>query len=218
MKKRPFLTYSILFLILGLPIAWLFINKISKHTVARLPIEGERYVGPDGDTVYHKVAKFMFINQDGQVVTDKDYDSCIYVANFFFASCKDVCPKMNTNMMMVYNHFRNTPGVCFLSHTIDPENDSIPVLKEYARKLQAEAPKWNFVRGPESAIYRAAHSYLIVAAKEDSVMDHSWTLTLVDRDKRVRGHFDGLNYAEMQKLNDAIKALLIEYKVRYKPE
>ncbi len=127
---------------------------MGNHQVARLPIYGERYVDEKGDTVYHKVPWFFFCKiKTGNLLPPAIIPGSIYVASMFFTSCEDICPKLNQNLSLVFNNFKDIDGVRFLSHTVDPETDSVPVLKAYAQKLGVQAPKWNFVRGTKDQLF-----------------------------------------------------------------
>lgn len=209
-------SYIILAILLILPILWIVFWGEAKHSAKKLPIYFERQVGENGDTIYHTIPYFSFINQDGDSVTPRTFENSVYVANFFFATCKDVCPNMNRNLSMVVSHFKNQDNVKFISHTVHPEHDSVEVLKEYAKRFKAETPKWNFVTGKKRELYKiAAEGYKVNAAQQ---MDgevpnffHTEKLILVDKQGRVRGVFESGDMRELKNLEDAIKALLFEY-------
>lgn len=209
-------SYIILAIILVLPILWLVMWGEAKHSAKKLPIYFEREVGVDGDTIYHTIPYFSFVNQDGDSVTPETFKGAVYVANFFFASCKDVCPDMNRNLSMVVKYFEKQDKVKFITHTVHPENDSVNVLKEYANRFHAEAPQWNFVTGKKRELYKiASDGYKVPAAQEMGGeapnFFHSEKLILVDKEGRVRGVFESRDVRAIKELEDAIKALLFEY-------
>lgn len=153
---------------------------------------------------YHTVADFSFVNQNGDTVTQKDYEGKVYVADFFFTTCGSICPKMTTNMAEVQKAILNNPKVKLLSHTVFPEVDSIPVLKAYAVKHGVIDNKWNLVTGDKKEIYKIARkSYLAVKlGRPDQLYDmvHTENFVLVDQKRRVRGFYDGTSKEEMERL------------------
>jgi protein SCO1 len=145
----------------------------------------------------HRIADFKFTNQNGKIVTQKDYDGKIYVADFFFTTCPTICPKMTDNMVWLQNQIKNNPKVMLLSHSVTPDIDSVPVLKKYAVEKGVIDAKWNLVTGDKKDIYYIARkSYLAVkTGKPEEMYDmvHTENFVLVDSKKRVRGFYDGTN-------------------------
>jgi protein SCO1/2 len=162
----------------------------------------------------HKIADFSFVNQNGEIVTQKDYEGKIYVADFFFTTCGSICPKMTSNMVEVQKAIINNPKVMLLSHTVLPEIDSVPVLKKYAVEKGVDDKKWNLVTGDKKKIYEMARkSYLAVKlGKPDELYDmvHTENFVLVDSKRRVRGFYDGTNPEEVKKLISDINWLSSE--------
>ncbi len=160
---------------------------------------------------YHTIADFSFVNQNGKIITQKDYEGKIYVADFFFTTCQTICPIMTHNMVTVQDAFINNPKVMLLSHSVLPEQDSVPVLKKYALEKGVIDAKWNLVTGDKRAIYYSARkSYLAVkTGSPDQMYDmvHTENLVLVDTKKRIRGFYDGTKTAEMQRLIEDIRWL-----------
>jgi protein SCO1/2 len=160
---------------------------------------------------YHTIADFSFTNQNGRTITQKDYEGKIYVADFFFTTCKSICPKMTTNLVDVQKAFLDNPKVKLLSFTVMPDIDNVSVLKEYAKINGVVDSKWNLVTGDKKAIYTMARkSYLAVKqGKPDEQYDmvHTENFVLVDSKKRVRGFYDGTNKEEIQRLIQDIKWL-----------
>lgn len=175
-----------------------------------LPIFGEReLVG--GDTVYHTIADFKFVDQDSAVITNATFQDKIYVADFFFTSCRTICPKMKTQMLRVYDSIENNPDVLLLSHTIDPEYDTVGLLHDYAERLGVKSSKWHFVTGNKDDIYKTAQtSYFATALEDKSEPDgfiHSGAFLLIDKQRRIRGKYDGTIEEDVNRLLGDIKNL-----------
>lgn len=160
---------------------------------------------------YHAIADFSFINQNGKIITQKDYEGKIYVADFFFTTCGSICPKMTTNLVEIQKAFINNPKVMLLSHTVFPETDSVAVLKEYAIKNGVIDSKWNLVTGDKKQIYTMARkSYLAVKlGKPEELYDmvHTENFVLVDSKRRVRGFYDGTKKEDIERLIEDINFL-----------
>lgn len=160
---------------------------------------------------YHTIADFSFVNQNGDTITQKNYEGKIYVADFFFTTCGSICPKMTTNLADVQKAVLNNPKVMLLSHTVFPETDSIPVLKAYAIKHGVIDSKWNLVTGDKKEIYTMARkSYLAVKlGRPDQLYDmvHTENFVLVDQKRRVRGFYDGTDKEDMKRLLEDIDFL-----------
>lgn len=167
----------------------------------------------DNDTIYPKIKDFSFINQDSTTVTNKTFENKIYVADFIFLSCPTICPKMNFELNKVYEIYKNNPKVNFLSHTIDPERDSIKRLKEFKTSLGLNE-NWHFVTGNKDSIFTiATKSYFTTAypdEKEPGGLVHGGGFLLVDMNKHIRGVYDGTNPDETKRLINDIKLLLKE--------
>lgn len=178
-----------------------------------LPIFGEREV-VNGDTVYHQIGPFRFVNQDSQVVTNETFKGKIYVADFFFTSCRTICPIMKTQMHRVYDSIENDPDVLILSHTIDPEYDTVALLRDFADRLGVKSSKWHFVTGEKDSIYNVAQkSYFSIAVEDKSEPDgfiHSGAFLLVDKQQRIRGKYDGTKEEEVNRLMGDIERLKAE--------
>ena len=194
----------------------------AKKADEKLPIYGRKQIvvkEVDGkavsDTVYHTIRDFSFVNQDSLEVTNATFDGQVYVADFFFTSCPTICPKMKKQMLRVYNKFESDPQVSILSHTIDPKYDSVSVLKDFSDRLGVKSPKWNFVTGDMDDIYDIGErSYMITAGADENAPGgyiHSGAFLLVDKDRRVRGIYDGTLADEVDVLINDIPRLLKEY-------
>jgi protein SCO1 len=166
------------------------------------------------DTIYQTIAPFSYLNQDSIPVTDKDFDGKIYVADFFFTSCTTICPEMHRNMLKVYEKFKDDPQVKILSHSIDSKYDLPSRLKKYAGKLGIEGNQWEFVHGPSDSIYNVSAKNYLVAAYEDKndpqgFVHQGWFI-LVDKQKRLRGAYDGTKADQVDLLIKDMQTLLKE--------
>ncbi len=160
---------------------------------------------------YHKIADFKLLNQNGQTITEKDYQDKIYIADFFFTTCPSICPIMTEHMVEIQKEIIDDPKVLLLSHSVTPEIDSVAVLKKYALKKGVIDSKWNLVTGDKKQIYELARkSYLV--AKDDGDggpfdMIHTENFVLVDSKKRIRGFYDGTDPKDIEKLLEDLKLL-----------
>ncbi len=186
-----------------------------------------------------RIPEFSFINQNGKVINTQSVENKVYVAEYFFTTCKGICPKMNANMRRVYETFKDEHDFMIISHTCMPEVDSVPVLKEYEKKMiqgklilkpngsyafgplmeekQPENKNWNFVTGPKTELYHMARKgYLIDNNKPDSTQNikdqfiHTQFFALVDRYGRLRAIYDGLKNDEVDKLMKDVNEVLAE--------
>jgi len=161
------------------------------------------------DTVYETIPAFSYINQYGDSVTNKKLDGDIYVADFFFTTCPSICPIMQRNMLNVYNAFKDVDGVKIISYTIDPKYDSVPVLKKYADKLGISGNTWWLLQGHKDETYQLAKSYLVSVQEKNPAGEyiHDGYFILIDKQKRIRGTYDGTNADQVKLLIDDIKTL-----------
>jgi protein SCO1/2 len=210
----------ILLFLLSFPAAFYVILSTGKTNFIHVPYFGERELAPNGkDTIYHSIPAFKFVDQDGDTITDKNYEGKIYVADYFFTTCKSICPKMATGLLEVQEKFAFANGlVQILSHTVNPENDSVPVLKAYSEMVHADTKMWNFVTGDKKQLYDIARNgYLVNAMEGDGGPNdfiHSEQLILVDKEKHIRGIYDGTNIKEVNDLVNDIKTLIAEYTIK----
>lgn len=209
--------------LLVVPILIYWVLSLANHTFVGLPYYGER-IPPEGDqkdTIYYTVPDFKLVSQFGDTVTHDRIGNKIYIANFFFARCQDVCPKMNAKVETVYAKCRELAAskpeyndVLFVSHSVDPENDSVPVLAMYAERMGVTTYNWLFLTGSKEAIYQAGRGYLLPVSIEDKTIDHSQQLLLIDKEKHIRGIYDGLEDREIKRLKEDIDVLLASYKTK----
>ncbi len=180
----------------------------------KLPFLGPKQVNAKGDTVYHQIPAFRFLNQDSVFVSENDVEGKVYVADFFFTTCPTICPKMKTQMLRIYERYKDRDEVRILSHSIDPDFDTPNVLKDYATRLQVKAPKWNLLTGDKAAIYTLGQKSYMVSAQEDpneaGGFVHSGAFILVDKNRHVRGIYDGTVEAEVNHLLEDMEILLKE--------
>jgi protein SCO1 len=176
----------------------------------KLPIFGQREV-VGTDTVYHHIAPFSFVDQDGAIITNDTFRDKIYVADFFFTTCKTICPIMKTQMLRVYEATSEMPEVLILSHTIDPEYDSVALLHDFAERLGVESKRWHFVTGVKDSIYKIAQTSYFATAMEDKTEPdgfiHSGAFLLIDKKQRIRGKYDGTKEEDVNRLIVDIKRL-----------
>jgi len=173
------------------------------------------------------VKEFSFTDQNGKAFTEREVEGKVYVAEYFFTTCKGICPKMNANMKKVYDEFKDESKFSIVSHTSMPETDSVPLLKAYEKKMigpvnmQKKTGNWFFVTGNKDSLYRMAReSYLLDNEKNNNqnITDqfiHTQFFAVVDKEGRVRGIYDGLKQEEVEKLIADIKGLLKETKTSH---
>ncbi|MCA0234588.1 MAG: SCO family protein [Bacteroidetes bacterium] len=186
-----------------------------------LPILGEPEIVQkvvDGKTtevkIYPTIPDFAFRSQYGDTITAQNFKDKIYVADFFFVTCPTICPVMKKNMLKVYDEFKGNPDVGILSHSIDPAHDTVEVLKKYADDLGIKGRTWLFVTGSREKIYDIGEKHYLVTAhaddKEPGGYIHSGAFVLIDKQKHIRGMYDGTNEKEVRELIDDMKVLLKE--------
>jgi protein SCO1/2 len=182
------------------------------YTMGRLiPGFGKSKLEPIG-----RVLPFSFTNQDGKKVTEKDVAGKIFVAEYFFTTCKSICPIMNANMKIVYERFKNEKDFLILSHTSDPATDSAARLKKYADSMNVDTDKWIFLTGTKDSLYRQArHSYKIDDPNNNPLSNdvdflHSQFFSLVDKNGNVRSIYEGNERKDVERMINEIEVLLKE--------
>jgi protein SCO1/2 len=163
----------------------------------------------------HTIADFELTNQNGQKITNKNYQDKIYVADFFFTRCQTICINMAYNMGELQDFYKKDADILFLSHSVTPVIDSVPVLKEYADRKGVIDGKWNITTGAKKHIYELARkSYFAVLDEgtgDENDFIHTEQFVLVDKEKRIRGYYDGTEKEDMTKLKKDIVLLKEEY-------
>lgn len=206
--------------VLSVIIVFLFYNALKPEE--RLPIYQPNMVSAtlvDSSMQYvrkyHSIADFKLVNQNGDTITQNTYAGKIYVADFFFTTCPSICPVMTANLAEVQDEFKDDNEVLLLSHSVTPEIDSVAQLKKYAIEKGVIDKKWNLVTGDKKQIYELARkSYMAVMNDGDGGaydMIHTENFMLIDKERRIRGYYDGTNREEVQKLIRDIEILKSTY-------
>lgn len=217
-KSKSTLIFLAFFTILFVPILYFLVKPKSV-----LPVYNPVDVNPllVDDSVKHinrdhKVSDFSLINQNGDTITQGDFENKIYVADFFFTRCQTICPIMAINMADLQEYFKNDDAVKFISHSVTPVMDSVPVLRAYADKKGVIDGKWELTTGNKKHIYELARkSYFAVLDEGDGGAQdfiHTEQFILVDKKKQIRGFYDGTDANEMQRIIQDIDILKKEYK------
>jgi len=207
--------YWLLLLIPLVFIGWYIKNTIEDKPLRTLPYFGQKNSIKKGDTAFHKVKPFCFINQYNQKVTEESVKNKIYVTDFFFTTCQSICPIMSTQLERVYSQFSTNNEVMILSHTVSPEEDSVNILKQYAMLHGVKDKRWLFLTGDKKQLYdMARHAYLLnneygLGDADDFI--HTQNFALVDKEKHLRGFYDGTDSADVTRLISDIKLLLQAY-------
>jgi protein SCO1/2 len=166
--------------------------------------------------VLSDVQPFSFVNQQGKIISNKDVAGKVYVAEYFFTTCKGICPKMNHNLKEIYEEYKNEPNFLILSHTVDPETDSVQRMKRYSDSLGVDPKNWWFLTGRKDSLYYTARiSYLLDDPKNNNTnleqqFIHTQFFAVVDKNGQVRKIYDGLKKEELNALKGDIKVLLNE--------
>lgn len=206
--------YTTLFLVLFL----IMITSCHQSSKKQLPIYNPSDFNPKlvdrslhNSNENHTVSDFNLINQNGKTITQDDYKGKIYVTDFFFTRCQSICPKMTDNMVKIQEAYINNDDIMFLSLSVTPDIDSIPILREYANNKGIIDSKWNVTTGDKKHIYKLArNSYFAVVEQGDGGLQdfiHTPNFVLVDKKKQIRGVYDGTLDEEIIRLINDIKVL-----------
>ena len=212
--------FGLTLLVLSAIIVYLFYNAL--QPAKKLPVYQPSMVNPElvDSTVqfkkkYHAIADFSFTNQNGKIVTQEDYNGKIYIADFFFTTCPNICPIMTQNMADIQERIANDDEVLLLSHSVTPEIDSVATLKKYALEKGVNDAKWNLVTGDKKQIYELARkSYMVVKTDGDGGpfdMIHTENFVLIDKKRQVRGYYDGTKVEEVNQLMEDLAVLKASY-------
>ncbi len=216
---RRFRKLALVLLVLSIIIVGLFYIALKPKEV--LPVFQPAMVTPElvDESIqfvkkYHTIAPFSMTNQNGETITEKEYDNTIYVADFFFTTCPSICPIMTKNMCTLQERLVDLPQVKLLSFSVTPKIDSVAQLKRYALKNKVDDTRWNLVTGDKKEIYALARkSYLVVKDDGDGGpydMIHTENFVLVDKQKRIRGFYDGTQTEAMDDIFRDIELLVSE--------
>lgn len=196
-------------------VIWFLKNHTENKPLHTLPYFGPKNAVKLNDTVYHQIPAFRFMNQYGEETSEATVKDKIYVTEFFFTTCKTICPIMNDNMQRIYSRFEKDAEVLILSHTVDPETDSVPVLKTYADRHGVADKRWLFLTGNKRDLYALARrGYLLDANNGNGGDDdfiHTQNFALIDKDRHIRGYYDGTDSVEVLRLINDIDLLKQEY-------
>jgi len=216
-KSIPLLIFFAVFSAISLTVYY-HLLKVDKHLKIYNPIDvNPRLV--DDSMVHiqnnHTIADFKLTNQNGETVTNSNYKDKIYIADFFFTRCQTICIAMAYNMGELQEFYKKDDDIMFLSHSVTPVMDSVSVLKEYADRKGVIDGKWNVTTGSKKHIYELARkSYFAVLDEgngDESDFIHTEQFVLVDKDRRIRGYYDGTEKEDMEKLKNDIVLLKEEY-------
>lgn len=197
-------------------------SQQNKSRVETLPFYNEatftpHWIAPNDEILdtFHRISPFKFINQEGDIITEKDFEDKIYVVDFFFTICPGICPKMTTNMMQLQDEFLNDEEVWLLSHSVTPEIDSVSVLKQYAEEKGISSKTWHLVTGSQHEIYKLGRNDYFVEEdlglnKEEDEFLHTENFVLIDKNRHIRGIYNGLNKTSVNQLIADIKTLKME--------
>lgn len=199
---------------------WFFKNKTEQKPLRTLPFFGKKRTEQKNDTTYHTIKPFMFVNQFNEKVTEKTIENKIYVTDFFFTTCQSICPIMSNQLERVYNEFKTRDDFLILSHTVAPEEDSVPVLMEYAKFHGVNDKKWLFLTGEKKHLYDMARTAYLVnndtGNGDEDVFVHTQNFALIDKEKHIRGMYDGTDSLDVNRLIIDIKLLIEEYDYKSK--
>jgi protein SCO1/2 len=211
---------GVVLLAISAVIVYLFYNALQPKKMLKVyspAMVNEELVAEEIQHVrkYHTIADFSFTNQNGKTITQTDYQDKIYIADFFFTTCPTICPIMTKNMAAVQAEIINDPDVLLLSHSVTPQIDSVAQLKKYALEKGVVDAKWNLVTGPKKDIYEIARkSYLAVKTDGNGGpfdMIHTENFILVDKERRIRGFYDGTKTEDIEKLLEDLNILQQSY-------
>lgn len=166
----------------------------------------------------HTIGLFSFQNQEGKTITENDVKGKIFVAEYFFTTCKTICPIMNDQMQRIHRKFKNNSNIRILSFTVDPKTDTVEQMKRYADSHKADPKSWFFLTGEKDKLYELARKsfFVLKPAEAENQGDvgsdfiHTNNFVLVDRKMRIRGYYDGTSTLEVEKLMSDIDLLLEE--------
>ncbi len=205
-------------MILIVPSVAYLVLTTGKHNIKKLGYFGPKAVGEtESDTIYHSIPEFEFVDQNGQAFGSINLKDKIYVANFFFTSCPSICPAMQTLMKKVQDtdDFKKLNDFKLVSFTVDPDTDTPDKLKEFAQRVGADEGRWYFLTGNRQKIYDLAYEGFMANTMEDENAEggflHSDMILLIDRDKHIRGIYEGTSLKDVKRLIDEIKVLVAEY-------
>jgi protein SCO1/2 len=195
---------------------------LNKDSLVTLPFFNQPDWTPEWinqtDSAYkniHTIPSFSFLNQNGKVVDENIVAGKIYVANFFFTKCRNICPKMTNNMHLLQEAFKNDTSILLLSHSVTPETDDVNVLNKYAIENKVDAAKWHLLTGDKKAIYGLAKQQYFAGDtvgyyQSGNEFLHTENFILVDQHRRIRGVYNGTLPIEINRIKEDIAILKSE--------
>jgi protein SCO1/2 len=221
-KFKNYFTIFLPIVILVAMIAYFVSTEQSPKLYKKLPIAGNHRLdtvslengGTRIDTLFHAIPDFSFTNQQGQLINQSIVEGKVYVCDYFFSTCKSICPVMSDQLERVAAAFQNEKDFLILSHTVDPETDTPEVLKAYAEKHKARPEQWLFLTGEKESLYNLARQGYLLDAREsfggDEDFIHTQNFALIDKRRRIRGFYDGTSTEQVNQLIKDIRFLLQE--------
>jgi protein SCO1/2 len=226
-RRKALILGGIVLFVLSLFVFFSPLLGLVRHSFNYLPYYGPKepvVVERDGkqviDTIYATVPDFSLMDRHGKPFTQADVAGRIIIADFFFTRCTTICPKMSVQMQQLQLKLNDAAydDVVFLSHTVDPEHDTPEVLDAYARRLEADDRRWKFLTGPATDIYRLGNAGYLLSALEDSASAerflHDSRFVLVDKERHIRGYYEGTTAEGMNALAADLKMLLKEERIK----
>ncbi len=212
-KSKSTLIFLFFFTLIFIPILYFLVKPKTKLPVynpidvnPRLVDDSVKHISKD-----HKVADFVLTNQNGKIITEEDFKDKIYVADFFFTRCQTICPVMTSNMAELQDYFKEDDEIKFLSHSVTPIMDSIPILRAYATKKGVIDGKWEITTGDKKHIYDLARKSYFAVLDEgdggDQDFIHTEQFILIDKKKQIRGFYDGTDKNEVERIIRDIEIL-----------
>jgi protein SCO1/2 len=212
-KSKSTLLFIFFFSIIFVPILYFMVKPKIKLPVYNPVDVNPRLVDDEIKHISrnHKISNFSLTNQNGKIITQDDFEQKIYIADFFFTRCQTICPIMAINMAELQEYYKNDGDIKFLSHSVTPKIDSVPVLRKYADKNRAIDGKWEITTGDKRLIYELARkSYFAVLDEGDGGEQdfiHTEQFVLVDKKNQIRGFYDGTDKSEIQRIFKDIEIL-----------
>jgi len=198
--------------VFSLALVFLFLSVGCKSDKKALPYLGNQQV-VNGDTVRHIVPDFLLTDQDSHLIRISGLGDKIYLGDFFFTSCPSICPKVQKQMLRLYERYKDDDRVILISHTIDQRHDSVTVLNRYAHNLGVDTDKWKFVTAEKDSIFYLADQYFVSVVEDPSApkgFDHSGRIILLDKGRHVRGFCEGTDPESVTAFFSTVNQLLEE--------
>ena len=212
--------WLVLLLVPSAFIGWYFYTETEQKPIRTLAYFGPKNYSNKKDTAYHTVPPFFFTNQYNNKVTENEVKGKIYVTDFFFTTCKSICPIMCNELVRVYKKFKNRNDFLILSHTVDPETDSVKQLLDYAKMHEVNDDKWWFVTGEKKHLYEIARKGYLLNAEEGNGgaedFIHTQNFALIDKERHIRGFYDGTDSIEINRMIVDLNILFDEYAYKEK--